>query len=138
MKRHILRDIHERPNRIFALVCAKPFTQLVWNLSECTDIAFSRDKDIEMKHQDEIKTWARFTFVDKETESTFSVVKNKGIDNILAPELRNVDAFVIETNHSLTFQLSLDKISKTSFVDFCFEVEQNMINEETDLLLYLD
>ena len=91
-----------------------------------------------MKHQDEIKTWARFTFVDKETESTFSVVKNKGIDNILAPELRNVDAFVIETNHSLTFQLSLDKISKTSFVDFCFEVEQNMINEETDLLLYLD
>ena len=66
------------------------------------------------------------------------IVKNKGVDNILAPELRNVDAFLIETNHSLTFQLSLDKVSQTSFIDFCFEVTPKMINEETDLLLYID
>lgn len=138
MKRHILRDIQERPTRIFGLVCAKPFTQLIWNLSKSVDIPFSRDKDIEIKHQEEIKSWARFTFVDEETETTFSVVKNKGVDSILAPELKNVDAFVIETNHSLTFRLSLDKISKTRFIDFCFEVEKNMINEETDLLFYLD
>lgn len=138
MKRHILKENIDHPNRIYGLVCTKPFTQLVWNLSEALDIPFVRDKDVSLKLADETQSWPRCTFVDGDVESTFSVVKNKGVDNILAPELRNVDAFLIETNQSLTFQLSLEKVSKTRFVDFCFEVTHNMINEETDLLLYLE
>lgn len=138
MKRYILKDNQEHPNRIYGLVCTKPFTQLVWNLSETLDIPFVRDKDVALKQEELTISWPRCTFVDGDIESTFSVVKNKGMDNILAPELRNVDAFLIETNQSLTFQLSLDKVSKTRFVDFCFEITHNMINDETDLLLYLE
>ena len=138
MKRHFLRETQEHPNRIYGLVCAKPFTQMVWNLSEMLDIPFERDIDITLNNKTETKRWPRFTYIDEDMKTTFSVVKNKGVDNILAPELRNVDAFLIETNHSLTFQLSLDKVSKTSFIVFCFEVTPKMINEETDLLLYID
>jgi hypothetical protein len=138
MKRHVLKDTQEHPNWIYGLVCAKPFTQMVWNLCEMLDIPFERDIDITLKNKTETKHWPRFTFFDEDMETTYSIVKNKGVDNILAPELRNVDAFLIETNHSLTFQLSLDKVSQTSFIDFCFEVTPKMINEETDLLLYID
>ncbi|MFT5724627.1 MAG: hypothetical protein ACI9JN_001746 [Bacteroidia bacterium] len=138
MKRHILKDLQEYPNRIYAIVCTKPFTQLVWNLSETLDIPFIRGADVLQQIDGSKLSWARCLYVDKDLETTYSVVKNKGVDNKLAPELRNVDAFLIETNHSLTFQLGLEKISKTTFVDFCFEVKHNMINQETDFLLYLE
>ena len=138
MKRYVLKDIQEHPIRIYGLVCAKPFTQMVWNLGENLEIPFERTADISTEKQSVMNHWPRFKHFDEDMETTFSVVKNKGVDNILAPELKNVDAFLIETNHSLTFQLSLDKISKTSFVDFCFEVTPKMINAETDSLLYID
>ncbi len=138
MKRYILKETQEHPNRIYGLVCTKPFTQLVWNLSETLDIPFTRDSDVSLKQAENSQSWPRCSFVDGDTESTYSIVKNKGVDNILAPELKNVDAFLIETNQSLTFQLSLEKVSQTRFIDFCFEVTHNMINDETDLLLYVE
>jgi hypothetical protein len=138
MKRHILKDNTAYPNRIYGLVCVKPFTQLVWNLGESLDLAFTRDKDVISEFEGNSNQWPCCSYTDLDFESTFSVVKNKGAGQILAGELKNVDAFLIETNHSLTFQLSLEKVSKTRFVDFCFEVKQNMINEETNLLLHLE
>lgn len=138
MKRHVLRDSGTFPNLIFGLVCRKPLVQLVWNLNEVLNINFTRDEDLISDVAEEGGYWPRFTYFDEEYETTFSVIRNKGLNSLIAPEMRNVDAFLVETNHSLTFQLSLDKISKTRFIDFCFEIDPKMIGTDTQYLLNLE
>ena len=136
--KHVLREIDNYPNKIFGLVSAKPLIPLVWNLTQELDIPFQRINDLTSDNQGDTSYWQQFNFFDPDTESSYSIIKNRGVDNILAPELRNVDVFLVETNYSLIFNLSLDKVSKTRFVDFCFEIKDSMLNPEASLLLKVE
>jgi hypothetical protein len=138
LKRHILKETDVFDNRIYGIVSTRPFAQLTWNLIEQLNIQFTRDSDLQSEIDNEVQFWPRYTFEDVEAETSYTLVKNRGVNSLLAPELKNVDVFLIETNHSLTFQLSLDNISKTSFVDFCFEIKDNMIKHETRQVLNLE
>ncbi len=138
LKRHILKNEERFPCQIFGLICTKSITQFVWNLSEELDIPLCRKADIEQTVNDITDYWPYFKFFDEDTETTYSVVRNKGTQLQLAPELRTIDVFLVETNPSLIFQLTLNKLSKTRFVDFCFEVKGSMISQETEYLLQLE
>ncbi|MBO6515506.1 MAG: IPExxxVDY family protein [Bacteroidia bacterium] len=136
MKRHILRDPKIYPSQVFALLSPKPFAQIAWTLVEHLHIPLEREPDLELTTDQNTHYWPRYSYTDPESESTFILVRNKGTDSYLVPELKNVDIFLVEINQYLTFQLSLDNISKTSFVNFCFEVETNMIKPESQQLLH--
>ncbi len=136
MKRHILRDYKNFPSQVFGLVSAKSFTQLAWALREYLHLRFVRDEDISLVIDGATHYWPRFTYHDPESETMYSLIKNKSVDGLLAPELKNVDVFLVEMNQNLTFQLNLDNISEINFVHFCFEIETNMIKHETQHLLH--
>lgn len=131
MKRHILKDIDNIPNRIYGLVCTQPMVQLVWNFNEHLELGLERDDDIKAMRDTKPQFWQRFSFTDMDSETTYTALRNKGVDSLLAPELRNVDVFLIESNQYLTFQLSLDNISRIPYVNFCFEVSTDLLKPET-------
>ncbi|MCB9261242.1 MAG: IPExxxVDY family protein [Flavobacteriales bacterium] len=135
LKRYVLREEEDYFSNTFGIVCSKPLVELVWNINKQLSLSLQRDEDIEGSRNGIEDFWPLFFFRDESLETDYQLVQNKGLENVLAPELRNADFFLIETNHNLTFGINQKNISSVKFVDFCFPIEQNNLKPETRNLL---
>lgn len=121
------------------MVTTKNLVKLVWAVNQSLGLKLQRGEDYSYKNKKgEEDFWPLFQQHIDETETTVSLIRNRGLHSLLVPELKNVDVFLVESQSDLTFQLSLEKVSKTGVSDFCFQLNDSMASAESMAKLNLE
>lgn len=123
MKKHLLNEDFDLNSKVYGLVSTKPFLELAWCLKNDLDLPFVRVDDVHWLMSRQPFYSPIYEYVNLMTETTFSLVRNKADSGWLANEYKTIDAFLVETNFSSMFTLKLSEISKSKWIQYCFEVD---------------
>ncbi|MCB0735774.1 MAG: IPExxxVDY family protein [Flavobacteriales bacterium] len=138
MKKYILEDLSGLNCRVFGLVSTHPFYQVVWDLKRVTNMTFEREEDVEWTTRNEVCYAPIYRFHDLATDSVYEIVRNHATQGLLAPEMKSVDAFLIETNYAGNFSITTNSLRQSKFVQYCFSIELSTLKTESQMRLRLN
>ena len=79
-----------------------------------------------------------YRFHDLATDSVYEIVRNHATQGLLAPEMKSVDAFLIETNYAGNFSITTNSLRQSKFVQYCFSIELSTLKTESQMRLRLN
>ena len=137
-RRKLVLEWNEDSNetKLLGIVSSLSHLEFVHSLNKTGNFNLVRADDLEIETTIEPDYFILFTFEDSALEHTYTLIKAKGSDGLIAKELRGIDYILIinaETDeHSITLY---DSLKGLPFVEAIMEIDIHRLSQKTKKIL---